>query len=181
MKKTFLNILIVCLCVLAGFLVASLIGNCHRKPEVRVEYKTDTIRETKIDTLTFYKPSVKRDTVIDYVFVPSDTVLEVVQRHYFEDSAYDAWVSGIEPLALDSVRVYPKTEFVTVTNTITNTILDERWRMYGFGGFSHVCERFVPEVGISISSPQKWLISAKIGYDTKLGTTYGINIGYKIF
>lgn len=163
-----------------GFLIGFLLKT-GGEPVVRYIYETDTIVESHIDTLTEYYPEPYADTVVEYVEVSGDTVLSVHQKHYHSDSTYDVWVSGIEPLSLDSINVFNKTEFVTVTNTITNTILDERWRMYGFGGFSHVCERFVPEVGVSISSPQKWLISAKIGYDTKLGTTYGINIGYKIF
>lgn len=166
--------------VLMGFLIGFLLKT-GGEPVVRYIYETDTIVESHIDTLTEYYPEPYADTVVEYVEVSGDTVLSVHQKHYHSDSTYDVWVSGIEPLSLDSINVFNKTEFVTVTNTITNTILDERWRMYGFGGFSHVCERFVPEVGVSISSPQKWLISAKIGYDTKLGTTYGINIGYKIF
>lgn len=163
-----------------GFLIGFLLKT-GGEPVVRYIYETDTIVESHIDTLTEYYPEPYADTVVEYVEVSGDTVLSVHQKHYHTDSTYDVWVSGIEPLSLDSINVCNKTEFVTVTNTITNTILDERWRVYGFGGFSHVCERFVPEVGVSISSPQKWLISAKIGYDTKLGTTYGINIGYKIF
>ena len=166
--------------VLMGFLIGFLLKT-GGEPVVRYIYETDTIVESHIDTLTEYYPEPYADTVVEYVEVSGDTVLSVHQKHYHSDSTYDVWVSGIEPLSLDSINVCNKTEFVTVTNTITNTILDERWRVYGFGGFSHVCERFVPEVGVSISSPQKWLISAKIGYDTKLGTTYGINIGYKIF
>lgn len=172
------------LLLLGGVLMGFLIGfflKTGGEPVVRYIYETDTIVESHIDTLTEYYPEPYADTVVEYVEVSGDTVLSVHQKHYHSDSTYDVWVSGIEPLSLDSINVFNKTEFVTVTNTITNTILDERWRMYGFGGFSHVCERFVPEVGVSISSPQKWLISAKIGYDTKLGTTYGINIGYKIF
>lgn len=163
-----------------GFLIGFLLKT-GGEPVVRYIYETDTIVESHIDTLTEYYPEPYADTVVEYVEVSGDTVLSVHQKHYHSDSTYDVWVSGIEPLSLDSINVFNKTEFVTVTNTITNTILDERWRMYGFGGFSNVCERFVPEVGVSISSPRKWLISAKIGYDTKLGTTYGINIGYKIF
>lgn len=166
--------------VLMGFLIGFLLKT-GGEPVVRYIYETDTIVDSYIDTLTEYYPEPYADTIVEYVEVSGDTVLSVHQKHYHSDSTYDVWVSGIEPLALDSINVFNKTEMVTVTNTITKVEIEQAWHLYGFGGFSSASCVFYPEVGISLSSPRKWLISAKIGYERDLGLIYGVNIGYKIF
>lgn len=181
MKKNLLYILVCILCVLIGFLVAPLTGCCDREPEVRVEYKTDTIRETVLDTLVDYYPISKHDTVFECIYIPSDTILYIVQKHYSKDSMYDAWISGIEPLSLDSILVPKHIETVTVNNVEIHTVVEQKWNMYVLGGFRGDTMGFSPEVGICISSPKKLSLGLNLGIRHKLGLTYGINIGYKIF
>ena len=63
---------------------------------------------------------------------------------YYEDSLYRAWVSGYRP-KLDSIEVYPKTIYQTVTNDIYHPVVvkpkKKRWGLglqagYGYpGGF----------------------------------------------
>ena len=52
-----------------------------------------------------------------------DTVVYREQA-YYEDSLYRAWVSGYRP-RLDSLMVFPKTVYQTVTNDIYHTITPE--------------------------------------------------------
>ena len=81
------------------------------------------------------------------VFQLTDTIRigdTVVYREqaYYEDSLYRAWVSGYRP-RLDSLQIFPRTVYRTVTNDIYHTIVPKkkRWGLglqvgYGYpGGF----------------------------------------------
>lgn len=111
---------------------------------LRVEIRTETKVKTvvKVDTLLISSPMAPL-----LVFLLIDTIRigdTVVQREqaYYEDSLYRAWVSGYRP-RLDSLMVFPKTVYRTVTNDIYHTIKvkDKRWGLglqvgYGYpGGF----------------------------------------------
>ena len=72
-----------------------------------------------------------------------DTVVYREQA-YYEDSLYRAWVSGYRP-RLDSLQIFPKTVYRTVTNDIYHPVMvkskSKRWGLglqagYGYpGGF----------------------------------------------
>ena len=53
-----------------------------------------------------------------------DTVVEREQA-YYEDSLYRAWVSGYRP-RLDSLQIFPRAVFQTVTNDIYHTVTSDR-------------------------------------------------------
>lgn len=108
--------------------------------EIRTETKVKTV--VKVDTLLISSPMAPL-----LVFLLIDTIRigdTVVQREqaYYEDSLYRAWVSGYRP-RLDSLMVFPKTVYQTVTNDIYHTITPKkkRWGLglqagYGYpGGF----------------------------------------------
>lgn len=108
--------------------------------EIRTETKVKTV--VKVDTLLISPPMAPL-----LVFQLTDTIRigdTVVQREqaYYEDSLYRAWVSGYRP-RLDSLMVFPKTVYQTVTNDIYHTITPKRKRWglglqagYGYpGGF----------------------------------------------
>ena len=59
-----------------------------------------------------------------------DTVVYREQA-YYEDSLYRAWVSGYRP-RLDSLMVFPKTVYQTVTNDIYHTVVPKKKR-WGLG------------------------------------------------
>lgn len=89
-----------------------------------------------IDTIPHYYPKPVDSAIVKYVtrFLPvRDTINQVIEvnnvmhdtvavqvpitsKHY-RAMEYDAWVSGYEP-SLDSIKVYQKTEVVTITKTI---------------------------------------------------------------
>lgn len=108
--------------------------------EIRTETKVKTV--VKVDTLLISPPMAPL-----LVFQLTDTIRigdTVVHREqaYYEDSLYRAWVSGYRP-RLDSLMVFPKTVYQTVTNDIYHTITPKkkRWGLglqagYGYpGGF----------------------------------------------
>ena len=89
------------------------------------------IRDTTIvvsyDTIKVTKPVYISQKVIDTLLLPvNDTIrindttfiaLPITQKEYKQDSLYQAWVSGYKP-NLDSIKVFPKTIYTTITNTV---------------------------------------------------------------
>ena len=90
-----------------------------------------TIRDTtivvKLDTVKIVKPIYISQKVVDTLLVPitdtlrqNDTLyvpIPKTRRYYAKDSLYQAWVSGYKP-NLDSIKVFPKTIYTTITNTV---------------------------------------------------------------
>lgn len=108
--------------------------------EIRTETKVKTV--VKVDTLLISAPMAPL-----LVFQLTDTIrigdtVVLREQAYYEDSLYRAWVSGYRP-RLDSLMVFPKTVYQTVTNDIYHTITPKkkRWGLglqvgYGYpGGF----------------------------------------------
>ena len=106
--------------------------------EIRTETKVKTVVE--VDTLLISPPMAPL-----LVFRLTDTMRigdTVVYREqaYYEDSLYRVWVSGCRP-RLDSLQIFPKTVYQTVTNDIYHTISPKkkRWGLglqvgYGYPG-----------------------------------------------
>lgn len=108
--------------------------------EIRTETKVKTV--VKVDTLLISSPMAPL-----LVFQLTDTIrigdtVVYCEQAYYEDSLYRVWVSGYRP-RLDSLIVFPKTVYQTVTNDIYHTITPKkkRWGVglqagYGYpGGF----------------------------------------------
>lgn len=108
--------------------------------EIRTETKVKIV--VKVDTLLISAPMAPL-----LVFQLTDTIrigdtVVLREQAYYEDSLYRAWVSGYRP-RLDSLMVFPKTVYQTVTNDIYHTITPKkkRWGLglqvgYGYpGGF----------------------------------------------
>lgn len=156
-----------------------------RKPKTIVVEKhlTDTVTIVKFDTITKYQTKYIKERVTDTVYIERDNgdkvALPRVQRHFREKSLYDAWISGYDPL-LDSIKIYPKTEYTTITNTITKEVTPLTWKLYAGLDLQAISGTFAPCVSVTLATPKKWLISAKIGvYDNK--PIYGAEVSYKIF
>lgn len=111
---------------LLGFWLRGLHKAEPQEPIVQTDtlYVRDTIR---IDMpIPVPKPVYLPSDTVRLVTVQHDTVEVLVpmeQKHY-QDSLYDAWVSGYKP-ALDSLHVYPVTKFITTTVTIPTKT--KRW------------------------------------------------------
>lgn len=118
--------------------------------EIRTETKVKTI--VKVDTLLISAPMAPL-----LVFRLTDTMRigdTVVHREqaYYEDSLYRAWVSGYRP-RLDSLQIFPKTVYQTVTNDIYHTIAPKK-KCWGLGlqagyGFYLGQSGFYVGVGVS--------------------------------
>lgn len=106
--------------------------------EIRTETKVNTV--VKVETLLISPPMAPL-----LVFRLTDTMRigdTVVYREqaYYEDSLYRVWVSGYRP-RLDSLQIFPRTVYRTVTNDIYHTIVPKkkRWGLglqvgYGYPG-----------------------------------------------
>lgn len=95
----------------------------------------DTIRTIVADTL-------KTDSV--------NVVLPITQKMY-QDSTYQAWVSGYMP-ALDSIRVFQPV--TTITRTITNTQIKYKAKRWGLGvqaGIGITPTKVEPYIGIGVT------------------------------
>lgn len=117
--------------------------------EIRTETKVNTV--VKVDTLLIFAPMAPL-----LVFQLTDTIRigdTVVYREqvYYEDSLYRAWVSGYRP-KLDSLMVFPKTVYQTVTNDIYHTIVPKKKR-WGLG------------VQVGYGYPSGFYVGAGVSYD----------------
>lgn len=148
MKKLswILVILLVVACVVAWF-------RPHEPlpAEIRTETKVKTV--VKVDTLLISAPTAPL-----LVFQLTDTIRigdTVVHREqaYYEDSLYRAWVSGYRP-RLDSLQIFPKTVYQTVTNDIYHTITPRK---------------------------KRWGLGMQVGYGYPSGIYAGVGVSYNLF
>ena len=98
--------------------------------EIRTETKIQTV--VKTDTVFISAPMA-----VFWQILPDDTVrigdtLLHRKRAVYEDSLYRAVVSGYVDPRLDSMTVYPRMVYQTVTNDIFHTIKPKKKR-WGFG------------------------------------------------
>lgn len=119
--------------------------------EIRTETKVNTV--VKVDTLLISAPIAPL-----LVFQLTDTIRigdTVVHREqaYYEDSLYRAWVSGYRP-RLDSLVVFPKTVYQTMTNDIYHTITPKK---------------------------KRWGLGLQVGYGYPSGIYVGGGISYNLF
>ena len=106
--------------------------------EIRTETKVNTV--VKVETLLISPPMAPLLTIrLTDTMRIGDTVVHREQA-YYEDSLYRAWVSGYRP-RLDSLQIFPRTVYQTVTNDVYHTIASKkkRWGLglqvgYGYPG-----------------------------------------------
>lgn len=176
MKKYIPYVIIV---VLIGVIFLTNVGV---KPDVKTITKSDTVTITKIDTFLYRKPHYITEIVLDtiYIHTNGDSVLElpITQQYYHEKDRYEAWVSGYSQ-NLDSIRTFNKTEYQTITNTITQKIYPKRWDLYLDVNGTMIGRELMPSIGMSLAMPNKLKIGANVGYYDK-NVVYGITLGWKI-
>lgn len=175
--------------VVAILAIALFLSLFYGKKVETVEIKTtDTIVVYKYDTIVEYKTRYIRERVVDTVLIQpsqetpntsSSTPLLITQRHYRSPNLYDLWISGYEP-NLDSVKVYQKTEYQTITNEVKTEIYPKTWRLYAGAGFQTISDSFVPTLGLTLTTPNNWAITANLGYYNK-ELFYGAQVQHKIF
>lgn len=99
--------------------------------EIRTETKIQTV--VKTDTVFISAPMA-----VFWQILPNDTVrigdtLLHRKRAVYEDSLYRAVVSGYVDPRLDSMTVYPRTVYQTVTNDIYHTVTVKPKKRWGLG------------------------------------------------
>ncbi len=111
--------------------------------EIRTETKIQTV--VKTDTVLISAPMA-----VFWQVLPNDTVrigdtLLHRKQAVYEDSLYRAVVSGYVDPRLDSMTVYPKTVYQTVTNDIYHTIKPKkkRWGLGLQAGYGYPCGFYV--------------------------------------
>jgi hypothetical protein len=119
--------------------------------EIHTETKVNTV--VKVDTLLISAPMAPL-----LVFRLTDTMRigdTVVHREqaYYEDSLYRAWVSGYRP-RLDSLMVFPRTIYQTVTNDIYHTITPKK---------------------------KRWGLGLQVGYGYPSGIYAGVGVSYDLW
>ena len=151
-------------------------------PDTCIVEKTIYIHDTIFKDKIIYKEKKVTDTI--YVETNGEPIisLPVVQKHFSNTNYFDIWISGVEPLNLDSTRIYQKTEYKTETIYQDRIVYQEKespkFEFYLGGGFYSFSGTFIPKVGISTKVGQRWLISANLGFNKDI---YDISVNYKIF
>lgn len=170
---------------IVGSLVAAfLLGFFLRKDRVEYETKIETIIDTtiRVDTLVVEKPVVKTEKVVaEKIIYVHDTIkvsIPISEYRFFEDGLYDITARGYE-VSLSNVTVFPKTEYTTITTTTEKTIYKDTWNLYLGAEIWAFNRQVVPSVNLTLKTPKKWLLGAKIGY-YEGGVVYGGQISYKI-
>lgn len=142
--------------ILVVLLLITSVAAWFRRPELLpLEIRTETRIKTvvKVDTVLISAPMGPMLTLRlrDTIHV-GDTVVQREQA-YYEDSLYRAWVSGYRP-RLDSLQVFPKTVYQTVTNDVYHTIKPKK---------------------------KRWGLGLQAGYGYPGGVYVGVGVSYDIF
>ena len=162
--------------------LVALVFSSKRQIKVVENRVTDTVTKTIIDTVTKYKPKYVTKKTTDTIYLPADEkgefAIEIEQKHYQDDGVYDAWISGYKT-QLDSIKTYPRVEYMTITNNITKEIYKSTIDFYPYIGFRKLDDKIGQVIGLTIKMPKMWIYSAEIGVmDSKM--MYGVSFGYKL-
>lgn len=144
-----LVVLLVIACVAAWF--------CPHEPlsaEIRTKTKIQTV--VKLDTVLISAP-----IAVFWQILPNDTIrigdtLLHRKRVVYEDSLYRAVVSGYVDPRMDSMTVYPRTVYQTVTNDIYHPVVVK-------------------------SKKKRWGLGLQAGYGYPGGWYGGVGVSYNIF
>lgn len=125
----------------------------HEQPqaEVRIETKIKTV--VKVDTQLISAPMVIlwRWVADDTIYI-RDTLLRRKEVVY-ADSSYRAVVSGYVDPRLDSLQVFPKTVYQTITNDIYHPAVKLKPKRWGLG------------VQVGYGNPGGWYVGAGVSWN----------------
>lgn len=111
-------------------------------PKDSIVLRYETIKVPILDTI--------RTTVADTLSMDSIAVEIPITQKIYQDSTYQAWVSGYKP-SLDSIRIFQP--ITTITRTITNTEVRYKSKRWGVGvqaGIGLTPNKVEPYIGIGI-------------------------------
>lgn len=174
-------------CIVVIAVLMLVLGFVTQKPVESVEvvkHSVDTVTIVKTDTITTTKvvEVLKERVVVDttYIYV-NDTIkvpVPISRYHFFEKDKYDITARGYD-VSLESVTVYPKTVYTTVTNTTEIIKTTDRWALYGGVGVWMCDKVWIPHMSLSAKTPKRWMFSVDLGiYQNNV--LLGGTISYKI-
>ena len=172
--------------VVVAFLVVLLGWSLNKdsgEPIVVEKHTTDTLKTVVRDTTYITKVITKvekepSDTVYIKVNGANPTPIPRQDYTFSEPYLFDFKVRGCEVEFLDA-KVYPKTIYQTITNTIEKEITLRQWDCYLGGGFLHFNDAWIPNIALTVKSPENWLFSGNLGIYQK-APLVGATIQYKI-
>ena len=137
---------------------------------------TDTVRITEFVEVE----RVVKDTVYIQEESGARTPVPMYNYRFREEGKYDIEAYGFN-VKLLGVEVYPEKKVVCITNTVERTIVPkDKWSLYFKGGLSLIDNKWVPNMGLTLKAPKKWLFEADLGYfNGRL--MYKFEVGYKLF
>jgi len=145
---------------------------------------TDTLTIVVHDTVKIEKLVEVEKRVVDTVYVDSSEYksgygLELIQKHYKERDRYDLWISGIEPLGVDSIHLYDKIEYRDIIKYETRYVNKDVYSVYAGGGLSLISRTLTPYVSVSLSTPNKTLVTLNMGH-FQGGYIYALDFKFNI-
>ena len=165
-------------------IISFILGYCfsyNKNIVTQTLVRTDTFEVIKYDTIKSYVPMIKTERVVDSVVVViKDSIyvlLPISQYHFSENGLYDFWVKGYN-VSMDSSYVYPKTIYRDITKTERVIVENKKTHIFAVGNLRLSNGRFVPSAGVTITTREKWLYGAEIGFDGAF--VYGVTLGYKL-
>jgi hypothetical protein len=171
-------IVLVCMCLLST-------NRSEKVGEVEI-HTIDTIFVS--DTITMYQTKYVETKVKDTIYLPLDNedvnrgelALEVVSKHYSKKDTFDIWLSGVEPLSLDSVKIYPKTQKIIHYETKERLVYKDEANIFVGGGLLALQDTYLPYVGISLATKKKTLYTLNFS-KTKQDYYIGLDVKFKLF
>lgn len=171
--------------ILVGICIMWIVTSYYpsENPHIETVYITDTVTIYKTDTLELVSPIFITKKVVDtFYFYTKDSIkiaLPVEQKRYTEPNKYDVYISGVNP-NLDTIRVFNKTEYKTITNNTTNTVYKKEWGGYIGAQIQTFDSQVIPSIDFTITTPKSLSIGANIGiYNNK--PIYGFKVGFNLF
>lgn len=156
------------------------------RPQAEAVTKSDTltVRDTIREIRPVYVEKTRTDTMLvavrdtirlrDTLFVTIDRE----QRHYRGDD-YEAWVSGFRP-ALDSIRVFPETRYITKESVFTET---QKHNIFALETSVSWCDDLSLLLSLEYRHEwRRWYLGGSAGYDVITGSPYiGMKVGVPVF
>lgn len=134
--------------LLAAACVAAWFRPCKPQVQVRTETRIKTV--VQVETLLVSAPMAVFFRLTGDTIRVRDTVVQREQA-YYEDSLYQVWISGYLP-RMDSLKLFPRTVYRTVTNDVFHTVVPKRKR-WGAG------------LQAGYGYPGGWYVGAGVSYD----------------
>lgn len=150
---------------------------------VEEEVTADTVVIFRTDTITEYVFKEVEKKTIDTVYIETENkpflALPVVSKHFAKENLYDLWISGVEPLKMDSFKLYPQSRQETIVITNKSLLKPKANNLFANVGIISFNGVLAPKIGVSIKTKKERLYGLEIGsYDGKMFC--GVNVGFKI-